>query len=77
MTRSEWLSIFSNNLADIMKERRMSQRQLANKTGLSVSRISDYINENATPTIYTLINVAYALDVSLDELANFDEEIDD
>lgn len=76
MTREDWQEIFGENLSSILKERGMSYRQLALKTGLSVSRISDYINENATPTIYALINISYALDMSLDELANFDEEID-
>jgi transcriptional regulator with XRE-family HTH domain len=54
----------------------MSQAQLARDSGLSVSRISDYINKFSTPTIFALINIAYALDMELSELADFDERIE-
>lgn len=76
MTQSEWRNIFGNNLIDILHEKGMTQSDLARDTGLSVSRISDYIHETATPTIYALINIAYALDMDVGELVDFDERID-
>ena len=76
MTQSEWKDIFANNLVDVLKEKNMTQSQLARETGLSVSRIHDYINKNATPTIYAIINIAYTLDMSVDELVDFDDYIE-
>ena len=75
MTQLEWRNIFANNLIGILEERGMSQAQLARDASLSVSRISDYINMNATPTIFAIINMAYALDMEVDELVDFDKRI--
>ena len=75
MTQVEWRNIFSNNLVEIMGEQGMSQAQLARDSGLSVSRINDYINQRATPTIFALINIAYALDMDVGELADFGERV--
>ena len=75
MTQTEWRRIFANNLLVILREKGMSQAQLARDSGLSVSRISDYINMNATPTIFAIINMAYALDIDVNELVDFDDRI--
>ena len=75
MTQTEWRKIFASNLYDILRDKGMTQSQLARDTGLSVSRVSDYINEKATPTIFALINMAYALDMNVDELVDFGDRI--
>lgn len=75
MTQTEWRKTFANNLVDILCEKGMSQAQLARDAGVSTSRISDYINEAATPTIFAIINIAYALDMDISELVDFDERI--
>ena len=75
MTQVEWRHIFGRNLIDILNEKEISQNQLARESGLSVSRINDYINEKATPTIFAIINIAYALDMRVDELVDFEEPI--
>lgn len=76
MTQREWREIFADNLIDILEERGMSQAQLARDAGLSVSRISDYINMNATPSVFAIINMAYALDMEVDELIDFNSRIE-
>ena len=76
MTQTQWRNVFGDNLADILRDKGMSQAQLARDSGLSVSRISDYINKFSTPTIFALINIAYALDMEQSELADFDERIE-
>lgn len=76
MTREEWKDIFRNNLADILEEKGISQTQLARETNLSPSRVSDYLKGYATPTIFAIINMAYALDMDVSELVDFDERID-
>ena len=75
MTQLEWRNVFANNLLCILREKGMSQAQLARDSGLSVSRISEYINMIATPTIFAIINIAYALDMDIDELVDFDSRI--
>ena len=75
MKQQEWKEIFSNNLIDILEDRGMSQAQLARDSGLSVSRVSEYINRNATPTIFALINIADALDMDIGELVDFGDTI--
>lgn len=76
MKQTEWQSIFGTNLFDLLKERNMTQRELARKSNLSISRINDYIKENAVPSIFAVINIAHALNVDVDELINFDEPIE-
>ena len=75
MTQSDWRDIFADNLSGILQEQGMAQSELARDTGLSVSRISDYINKKTTPTVFAIINMAYALDVDVNELVDFDERI--
>lgn len=75
MTQMEWRNIFADNLASILEDTGMSQAQLAREAGLSVSRINDYINKNATPSIFAVINIAYALDMDVSELVDFDDRI--
>lgn len=75
MTQLEWRTIFGDNLATIMQEQGVTQSKLAKDAGLSVSRINDYINKRATPTIFAIINIAYALDMEISELVDFDEHI--
>ena len=76
MTQTEWKEIFANNLIDLLNERGMSQRQLAIDSGVSNAMISEYINRMRMPGIAAVINIAYALDVDISELVDFDERID-
>lgn len=75
MTQAEWRELFADNLVELLNEQGVSQAQLARDAGLSVSRISDYVNGNATPTIFAIINIAYALDLDVSELVDFGERI--
>lgn len=75
MTQTEWKNIFGDNLAVLIQEKGLTQTQLAKDTGLSASRISDYINKKAVPTIFAAINIAYTLDMDINELIDFDERI--
>lgn len=77
MTRDEWRIIFGNNLSDVLEEVGISQNQLAKECGVSAGSISDYVNGWSTPNIPTLINMIYAMDISVDELVDVDERIDD
>lgn len=76
MTQEMWKKIFANNLADILNYKGMSQRQLAIDSGVSPAMISDYINGIRMPGLAAAINIAYALDMDVGELVDFDERID-
>lgn len=75
MSEQEWLDIFSNNLSAMLKGSGMSQRELAVEAGLSEAAISNYINGRKLPGPKALINLAYALDCSLDELMDFGDKL--
>ena len=76
MTREEWKHIFGNNLDSILQERGMSQRHLAIDSGVSQAMISDYINGRQIPGTPAVINMAYALDMDVGDLIDFDERIE-
>lgn len=76
MTREEWKNIFGDNLNSILQERGMSQRQLSIDSGVSQAMISDYINKRQIPGLQAAINMAYALDIDVSDLIDFDERIE-
>ena len=76
MTQNEWKDIFGDNLVSLLRERGMTQLQLSEETGVSTSMISDYINKRSIPGLAAAINIAYALDMTIDELVDFEEPID-
>lgn len=75
MSEIEWMNIFGDNLVDIMAERGYNQEQLADATGLTQATISKYINKKQIPSIKAIINLAYALDCTTDELIEFGDRI--
>ena len=77
MSQQEWLDIFGDNLASILEEEKISQRELSRLTGLSESTISKYINKLQMPTVRAIINISYALDWSFEDMLNYGDIIDD
>lgn len=63
-----------NTIKSIRKSKGMSQADLANECGLSKNGLWNYENNNRTPSIATLIDIANALDVPFrDLLDNVDD----
>lgn len=77
MSQQEWLDIFGDNLASILEEEKISQRELSRLTGLSESTISKYINKLQMPTVRAIINISYALDWSFEDMLNYGDIIED
>ena len=77
MSQQEWLDIFGDNLASILEEQRISQKELSRLTGLSESTISRYINKLQMPTVRAIINISYALDWSFEDMLNYGDIIED
>lgn len=76
MSEMEWMNIFRDNLIDIMNEKGYTQARLANETGLTQATISKYINNKQMPSIKAIVNLAYALDCTTDELIEFGDTIE-
>ena len=76
MSEVEWMKIFGQNLEEMLVEARMTQRELAEDTGLSEAAISQYINQRRMPTVRALVNISYSLGCSFDELMDFGDRVD-
>lgn len=75
MTQEEWKETFGDNLASILQEQGMTQNELAKATGLSSSRISDYIHGYSAPSVFAIINMAYVLELDIGEFIDFGETV--
>ena len=56
-------------------EQSLSMRELAKKSGISISTMVDIISKKKIPNIYTLHNICNALNISLSDFFDFDEEV--
>lgn len=75
MSEMEWLRCFSEKLQTILDDYRMTQKELAEEADLSEASISRYLNCERMPNIKSIVNIAYVLDCSVDELVDFDDMI--
>lgn len=76
MTQKEWKDIFGDNLVSLLKENDMTQLELAKESGVSSSAISDYINKRSMPSLAAAINMAYVLNVSVEDFVDFEEPVE-
>lgn len=76
MTIEEWSSCFSDNLQELLEDRRMTQFELAQDSGVSVGSINSYMHKKSLPGIRAILNLAFALDVDVNELIDFGDTID-
>lgn len=75
MSEVEWMDIFGDNLRDILKEQNISRRELAQVLGISEATVSRYINKKQMPTMEVIVNMAYELSISVDELIDFGDRV--
>lgn len=68
MSEVEFISIFADNLRDLMKSQGISQRELSRESGIDNAAISRYLKKDRIPTVRSLINISLALDCDLDDL---------
>jgi transcriptional regulator with XRE-family HTH domain len=76
MTEFRWISEFGRNFQGIMQDAGFTQKQLARATGISEASISNYIHGTTMPKITAIVNIAYALECSVDDLVDFGSRID-
>ena len=75
MTEMEWMRIFGQNLDYLLQQNRMSQNELAQRTGLTQASISRYVSGQQAPGFRAIVNIAAVLGITCDELINFDDTI--
>lgn len=57
-------------IKEILKEKGITNKELATKLGVTSGAISQYISENGNPNLKTLERIATALNVPIQELFN-------
>ena len=75
MTEVQFIRSFGNNLADQLEDAWMSQKELAEETGLHESTISRYVRGEMMPTLKNVINIMHALDCEFEDLVDCYEKI--
>lgn len=65
---------FKNNLKQILEEKQMTQKEFAEKMGISPSGVSRYVCGNRMPQGKFLIKAAKILGVGVDKLFDFEKE---
>lgn len=64
---------FSERLLLVLKEKEMSQRELAEKININETALSRYVNGSRKPRMDILVNIARALNVSVEFLTGKEE----
>lgn len=59
-------------LFDIMAERKITQKQLSQATGISQGNISDWKNGRSSPKLDALLKISAYLNISVKDLADID-----
>ena len=67
-------NIFSEKLAELRKEKGLSQVGLAQKLGVDPSTIAKYETGDRLPDIFMLLKIADCFDVSTDFLLGLEDE---
>lgn len=73
MKEIDFIHIFANNLRYSMDYVDMSQRELADASGIDESVISRYLRGRVMPSTRCLVNIAYALDCRVEDLIPCEE----
>ena len=64
---------FSERLLLVLKERKITQRQLSEKTNINETALSRYVNGSRKPRMDILVKIARALNVSVEYLTGNEE----
>ena len=72
MTEQDLLKEISFILRGNLLEKRMSQSELARRTGIERSLITRYVNGKCMPSLVNILNICFVLDVDIqDEIGMF------
>ena len=65
--------IISFNIKSIRKKQKLSLKQLATKTGISTSQLSDIENNNKMPSFIYAVLIARALKIDINDLYSIEK----
>lgn len=68
MFDKEWLEVFASNLIYWLQQSDMTQRDLAQRTGLSEASISNYIKKKQAPGFNAIRSIANAFGIQIEDL---------
>ena len=71
LSEENWMREFSFRLAKKMRQKRITQEELSETTGLSKPTISKYVNGRSIPNAYIARKIALVLECSVSELIDF------
>lgn len=71
LTQAEFKKKLGSRILILRSALRLTQEQLGHRIGKDKQFINRYEVEGANPTAYTLVDLANALEVTLDELLDF------
>ena len=74
MTEQEWRRRFSIKLSILIRKSNITRRELADKANICESSLSFYLSCKKTPNFRSVINLAYALGCTIEELIDFGEQ---
>jgi transcriptional regulator with XRE-family HTH domain len=64
----DWRRTFRTRLQELLEERHMTQKQLAEEIYVSRAAVSSYMSGARVPSVPTLINIAHALGCRISDL---------
>ena len=70
-----WMELIRNELKRYMDEQNMTQRELADKAGLSEMSISRYMSCDRLMSLKAAMNISYALGIDINDLVDFGQRI--
>lgn len=76
MTEKEWRNRFALKLQQLMLQYGFTETMLAARSSLGQPAIHRYLYAQRTPSVLSVINIARAFGISLDELCDYGEGID-
>lgn len=68
MPNNEWLDVFASNLIYWLQQSDMTQRDLAQRTGLSEASISNYIKKKQAPSFNAVRSIANTFGTQIEDL---------
>ena len=75
-SEKRWLQMFASNLRELMIDRDISQKELADRCHVRQSTISKYLSEQQMPSMKAIVNMSAVLRVRTDALIWFDVVIE-
>ena len=75
MKETEWRRIFALRLGVHLRRNEITQRELAERVGVTPAAISQFLSGARRPDVKTIVNMAHAFDCSVDDLIDVREEV--